>query len=210
MRPSRASIGAFLLAALYLAGCAPISVSVDYDPQVDFSGYRSWGWLPEPTATGNPRVDDPMLHQRIRWAIEAQLESRGFVAAADPQMRVGYHLSTERKLYVRTVNSPYAYRYTDGRTTEIRGEATTYVNEYERGMLVIDIVDTVHDALVWRGVGERQLRNQPTSEQVERSVRQVVAEILKRFAMCWPTCECWTYHAMKWHSCGSSTLQRED
>ena len=181
MTPKRTSIGAFVLVALLLVGCAPISVSVDYDTQVDFSGYRSWGWLPEPDATGSPRADSPLLHQRIRQAIEAQLASQGYVVAADPQLRVGYHVSTETKLDVRTVNSHYGYGHWNGRNVDIRGEATTYVNEYERGRLVIDVVDTLRNALVWRGVGERRLRSEPTSDQVTQSVRQAVAEILERF-----------------------------
>ena len=72
---------------LLIAGCAPISVNVDYDPKADFSGYRSWGWLSEPAATGNTRADDPALHRRIRAAIEAQLVSQGYVSADDPQLR---------------------------------------------------------------------------------------------------------------------------
>ena len=176
-RPLRAS----LLVALLVAGCAPISVNVEYDTQVDFSGYRSWSWLPEPEATGDPRADSPLLHQRIRRAIEAQLESQGYAVAADPQIRVGYHLSIEENLNVRTVNSPYGYRYSDGRSTEIRREPRTYVTTYERGALVIDIIDTHRDALVWRGVGERRLRREPTTEQMTKSVRQAVAEILASF-----------------------------
>ncbi len=177
----RLSRTCFVFAVLFLAGCAPISVSVDYDTQADFSGYRSLGWLPEPQATGNPRVDSPLLQQRIRQAIETQLGSQGYVDAANPQMRVGYHLSIETRLDVRTVDSYYGYGHWSGRNVDIRGEATTYVNEYERGRLVIDVVDTLRNALVWRGVGERRLRSEPTSDQVTQSVRQAVAEILERF-----------------------------
>jgi hypothetical protein len=170
-----------VLVALLLAGCAPISVSVDYDPQVDFSRYRTWGWLPDPAATGDARADDRELHRHIRAAIEAQLESQGFVAASNPQMRVGYHVSTQETVNVRNVSSPYGYAHWDGRDAEIRAETTTYVNTYERGRLVIDIVDTARDALVWRGVGERTLRREPTPDQMKQSVRQAVTEILAGF-----------------------------
>ena len=181
MMPGRTWNGCLLLVVVLLGSCAPISVTVDYDDRVDFSGFRTWGWQPEPQATGNPRVDNPLLHQRVRRAIEAQLESQGFVPAADPQMRVGYHLSIARKLNVRTVNSPYGVRHTDGRNTVIRAETSTYVTEYERGTLVVDIVDAARNALVWRGAGARRLRSEPTSEQMEQSVRQAVAEILTDF-----------------------------
>ena len=96
-------------------------------------------------------------------------------------MRIGYQVSIDRKLQVRSVDSPYPYRHTDGRTTEIRGESTTYINEYERGTLVIDIVDAARDELVWRGVGERLLRKEPTAEQMEQGIRQGVSLILGLF-----------------------------
>ncbi len=101
--------GSFIAAASLVvlpSGCAPLSVHVDYDTQADFSGLRTFGWLPEPRATGVPRADNPLLHQRIREAIEAQLTAQGFVADDDPQFRVGYHLSTQQKLDVRGLLIP--------------------------------------------------------------------------------------------------------
>ena len=178
---SRRSVRAGALLALLMAGCAPVSVQVDYDPKVDFSGYRSWGWLAEPETTGNAGADDPALHRLIRAAIEAQLESQGYVTARDPQLRFGYHVSTQERVDVRTVSSPYPPAHWDGGNAELRVDTETYVRESERGRLVIDVVDTSRNALVWRGVGERTLRREPTADQLEQTVRKTVAEILGRF-----------------------------
>lgn len=178
---AQACLGVVLLGAV-VAGCAPISVRVDQDPQADLSGYRGWGWLPEPAATGQQRLDDAALHQSIRRAIEAQLASRGYVAASEPQFRVGYHVSIEEQLRIREVSTSTPRRHPQGdRETVIRADTTTYVNRYERGTLVIDVVDASSGALVWRGAAERYLRREPTRAEMDESVRQAVEKILARF-----------------------------
>jgi hypothetical protein len=169
-----------LLAFLLGTACATINVNVDYDDTTDFGSFRTFALLPEPPATGNLRADNPLLHNRIRTAIGEQLKLQGYVRTGDPQMRVGYHVSTQQRLDVRTVDSVYGYghwRY--GRP----GGAlqTTEVRQYEQGALVIDIVDAARNTLVWRGVGEARLRTDPTPEQMSQRVREAVAAILKRF-----------------------------
>ena len=42
-------------------------VAVDYDESVDFSKYRTYMWIKEPTAT------DPLMKKRIKDAVEARL-----------------------------------------------------------------------------------------------------------------------------------------
>lgn len=167
----------WLSLALSTLACATIDVSVDYDAQTDFSGYRTYGLLPDPPATGNYRADNPLLQQRIRGAIGDRLELQGFASAPDPQIQIGYHASISQKLDVRTVNASYGY----GHWRHPGGIPTTEVREYEEGALVIDVVDARRNTLVWRGVGRLRLRGAPTPEQTSQRVREVVAEILGRF-----------------------------
>ena len=79
---SRPSILAFFAAllALVLAGCAPaISVSHDFDPGADFSGYRTWSWLPQPVPEViDPRVHNDLVDQRVRVVVERALAAKGY------------------------------------------------------------------------------------------------------------------------------------
>lgn len=168
----------WLSAALLATACASVDVSVDFDPQADFGGFRSFGLLPDPPPTGDPRADSELLRQRVRTAIGEQLELQGFTADAAPQMLVGYQVSVAQRLDVRTSTTPRGYSHWRGP----RGVTTTTdIREYEQGTLVIDVVDVTRNALVWRGVGRLRLRSNPTSEQISERVRHVVAEILGRF-----------------------------
>jgi hypothetical protein len=179
LRSARASAAVLATA---LVACSTVKVGQDYDPAVDFSAYRTFAWLAVPVErTGNPRVDNPLLHQRIRVAIERTLESRGYRKVSDgaPDFLIGYHVSLETKLDVHTMSARYGYgRY--GRW----GAAAfpqTEVREYEKGTLVIDVVAAREKRLVWRGSGSRRVQESPRPEEVTRRVNDAVAEILAEF-----------------------------
>lgn len=177
-----------LLAPLACAGllaCSTLQVSQDFDPQADFTGYRSYAWLShEQAETGDIRVDSPLLHQRIRTAIEDNLETRGYrpQKTGVPDFYVGYHLSLESRLDVRTINAHHGYggygRY--GRWGTV-GYPETRVSQYEQGTLIIDVADAGEKKLVWRGWASDRIRRNPSQEESEQKVRDVVAKVMEQF-----------------------------
>ena len=73
-----------LLAAAALA--APLAlaqqftmpkVDLDYDPEVDFSTFRTYSWKDPAEA-----AKDPQMHTRIIWYVERELEKKGLKKAA--------------------------------------------------------------------------------------------------------------------------------
>jgi hypothetical protein len=167
-----------LLLALGL-GCATYQVNVDYDQKKDFSGYRTFTWFPlRRPPTGDYRIDDPLLEQRIREAVERELAARGFRQVEDvtPDFFVAYHLSIEQKLDVYTVNRGYygAYGY-------YMGWPETEVRQYDEGTLVIDVADARDKEVVWRGLAVGRVRQQATPEQRTQAVNDAVAAILAKF-----------------------------
>ena len=61
-----------LVLALTLA-CSSLRVNVDYDPEEDFSTYRTYTWFPaEQRQQGDYRVDNPLLDGRIRDAVDRE------------------------------------------------------------------------------------------------------------------------------------------
>ena len=181
------SMALFAGAALLLGGalgCSSLSVNSDYDPAEDFSRLHSYMWLPGPQPeTGDIRLDNPLLDARIRRAVDAQLALQGYrkLASGQPDFRVGYHLSTERKLDVRTVNNYYGYGWGYGYGYAPMGYSDTYVDQYDVGTLILDIVDAELNRLVWRGTASGRLREKSTREQNEKNAREVAKAILERF-----------------------------
>jgi hypothetical protein len=168
-----------LLALLLAPACASVRVSVDYAEQEDFSTYRTFTWLPRPQErTGDYRIDNPLLDERIRSAVERNLAAKGYQQVVDraPDFYVAYHLRIEEKIDVYTVNRGYVDYW--GYYVAV---PETRVRQYDEGSLVIDIADARKKQLTWRGVAVGRVREDPTPEQTTKRVDEAVSEILERF-----------------------------
>jgi len=183
-RSIRSLLLAASLLALATAGCAGFSVSSDYDPQADFSGYRSWYWLP-PSPTGDHRIDNDLVAARIRRAVEASMAARGFAktGTGEGDFGVGYHGAIQGKIDVQTIDRYYGYgpgwgRYGAG----YGGIATeTYVDQYDQATLILDVVDRRSQKLVWRGSGSARVVEDETPQRRDERARKIVDAILAEF-----------------------------
>jgi hypothetical protein len=184
---TRPFVVVLVLAALGTA-CSSVRTQFDFDPRADFSAWRTYAWYPSGSPpTGDFRLDNPMLHGRIEAALDHTLGERGFTKVRDraPDFYVNYHLSTEERLDVRTMNRVY-FGGPHGRSWRGAGWggvgwSETVVNQYEEGTLVIDFVDVSVRRLVWRGSGTRRLSRDPRPDRVTQRVNEAVDEILAQF-----------------------------
>ena len=142
------------LAVLASGGCATVQVSQDYDPRAIVSGTGTWQWRdPVQGATGDIRIDNPLLDRRVRHAVERHLTGRNLVrTAARPDLVLSYHLIIEQKIvsdsYYSTVGLGSFYDpWYGGIVTETR------IRQYDQCRLTIDIHSADSGALTWRGVG---------------------------------------------------------
>jgi hypothetical protein len=169
-----------LLAAVAALACSTLKVSDDYDPAIDFAKYHTYAWLAEaPTPTGSPRLDSPLLHDRIRKAIDQSLEAKGYQRTEHPDFLVRFDLTSQRKLDVSTYNSGFYRGY--GYWVSI---PQTEVREYEEGSLIVDILDEPQKKVVWRGIGQRRLRGEgaPTDpEELQKRADEVADAVLATF-----------------------------
>jgi len=170
-----------LLAGALLLGCSGVKVRTDYDPAADFIALHTYAWLPTPREkTGDPRIDDPLINARIKRAVDYTLVAKGFsqAEAEKADFHVTFYVGIDRKLDVTTMPRAYGYY---GRWGGVYGGATTYVDQYDVGTLLIDVIDRERNQLVWRGVGEARLRHSRTPEESERRIQKTVEAIFKSF-----------------------------
>jgi hypothetical protein len=170
-----------VLAGWLVLSCASIRVGHDFDPEVDFTGFRTYGWLTGPEGQGgNLLVDNDLIAGRIRGAVDSNLSARGYSPATSgsPDFMLGYHLSTEKKVRVTTVDDFYGYDPYWGPA----GRRETRVREYDVGTLVIDVVKASSNELVWRGWGKARLSKQElTPEESTKAANEAVSAILAAF-----------------------------
>ena len=172
---------------LVLAACQGPQVQRDFDPQRDFSTYRTWSWQ-EPALQyrpDDPRIKSDLTEQRIRSAVSEQLDQRGLRQAQSgqqPDVRVQTWFIVDERTQQYTTASMSAwgnpwYGYWGGPML-----TDTRTIHYQVGTLQIDFYDAKDGKLVWRGSSERILRDDPGSPQERTGVfRQAVTDVLSQY-----------------------------
>lgn len=180
----------FMLLAL-ASGCTSLPVRTDYDPEAGFSAFRTYAWLERPPAAdADPRVDDnPLLHQRIHTAIDAGLQTAGYVTA-DPgaaDFLVSYYIVIDKMTSVTYINNYWGYgsgrgnRYHHARPGFYPVFSPPVVYEYEQGTLIVDIIQPEGRKLVWRGSASSELDYSATPEARQEKLNKTVTAILAEF-----------------------------
>ena len=162
------------MSAIMLTGCASMKVTSYSKPGIDFTRYQTYDWeAADRLSTGDPRLDNnPFFHERVQADVEKQLATRGFekTTSGRPDLLIRYHASIRQRLDVNSADP-------DG---HCRGEdCQPYV--YDKGALVLDLVDTRTNSLVWRGWAEGSVEGIIDNQDwMEQKIDEVAARILER------------------------------
>jgi hypothetical protein len=175
----RLQLGAAAVSAFLLTGCAPIHVSSFVERGVDFAQFHTYDWGPATAlSTGDPRLDsNPFFHDYFRGAVEKRLVVRGLhkSASATPDVLIHYHASMSQSFAVSGVDREYG-TCGDGDDCEPR------VTEYEAGTLVLDLMDTRTNRVVWRSSVQQSVDGLiDNQEWMEEYVDKAVARMMERF-----------------------------
>ncbi|WP_305804175.1 DUF4136 domain-containing protein [Stenotrophomonas sp. YIM B06876] len=167
-----------------LAACASTpQVRVQADPAAEFNRYRSFAFY-SPLAVEHHGYST-ITSNRIKAAVRAQMESRGYVfAAADPDLWV--NLNAYLQEVTRVINLPevdYDYYYSYRARSYVAlpyWRDRTDVRQYTEGTLNVDLVDVRQNRLVWEGVAVGSVARMDP-EQRGRKIDEAVAAIFARF-----------------------------
>jgi hypothetical protein len=176
MRPSETGRKLILAAALLLPlgiGCATVQTKADYDHGVDFSRYHTFniqeGKLVREGVgdTGNTIVRD-----RIAAAIRDELTARGLHQSTEnPDLEVRFVGGARTKQQLDTALTPmYGPYYAGPVGTDV------WVREYQQGTLVIDLVDSGNNKLVWRSVATAEDQDFGKNEFIRKAVARSLAQ----------------------------------
>lgn len=186
-RTRQAAVLVFLSFGATIAACSSIRVETHYDPNVDFSTYSNFGWLPVPKArTGGLRINHAALDAVVRAAVNRKLAARGFTTTADREVDfwVVYHVAIRKKLEYSTLPIGYGYSPAWGRaqwTDEKLGDRGTYVRTIDEGTLILDIVDARTSRLAWRGAAQSEVDMARSRRQKESRLKRAVGKMLSGF-----------------------------
>lgn len=170
---------AVIILLAFLAGCSSLSVNYDFDQNVEWSKFKTYGWMETskpPSDPSSPLQDTPLLEQRVHNSVDYEMEQRGITMSDNPDLLVVYHIGTQEKIQV----TDWGYRYSDyywgygGRQID--------VYQFTEGSLVIDLVDAETTNLVWRGTGTGVVdQAQKSPDEMQTRADEVINKIMKSF-----------------------------
>jgi hypothetical protein len=170
---------AAVAAALVLTGCATMNVSSHMQRGVDFRQFHTYDWGPaDALPTGDPRLDNnPFFHDHFEGAVEKQLAAKGFVkpVVGTPDLLLHYHANVTRRFSIAGLDAQYGS--CAGHDCQPR------LTEYEAGTLILDMVDTRTNTLVWRGWAQQSVDGVIDDQDwLEEYITKGVTRMLERFA----------------------------
>jgi hypothetical protein len=163
--------------ALAVTSCATMNVSSHVQSGIDFAQYRTYDWGPaDALPTGDPRLDkNPFFQDHVLGAVEKQLAARGYERSASetPDLLIHYHASINQRLDVYGVDREHGYCYDE--------DCKARVIDYEAGTLVLDIVDTRTNKVIWRGWAQDSVEDVLNNEdRMARKINEGVMRMLAR------------------------------
>ncbi len=171
----------YVAAVAVLSGCSSVSVSRDYDETVDFKALKTFAWKDaEQPQTGNPRIDNDLIDERVRSAVNRELAAEGFrlVEKDAADFQVAYFVEYKQRIGGGTVSVGMG----GGSYGRYGGVGyNTGVSDYEEGHLTIDIIDPSDGKNFWRGVGRRTSYETSNPKKITKIVNEAVSRILKKF-----------------------------
>jgi hypothetical protein len=163
---------------LLLIACSPqIQVYTDFDPDYDLWTYKTfdWGQKVNIEEGKNPFHYNELNDKRIKSAVQDQLTSRGYIlTSTQPDLILHYHIIVKDKSVL--VTQPYVYNYSSYWT---RMETNIY--SYREGTLILDLMDSKTNNLIWRGWAVSPLDSSYKPEEIDQLIKAAVAKIFKKF-----------------------------
>jgi len=181
---------ALLVLAVAIGCAAPIKTDFDMDPEVNIAAMSTYAWISqEPLidaaqgdAEGAVSYVSPIDDKRIRRAVNAELQAKGYreVPLDEAQLVVTFSVGREQKTQVyntpgrSTVLYPgYGYGYGSwyqGSSVEVR--------QYEEGTLTLQFFERATQQAVWVGWASKRLSGTDDRQEV---VNKAVFQILQKF-----------------------------
>jgi len=165
--------------AAIAAGCAVTSMNVSSHVRrgLDIGQYSTYAWAPaDALPTGDPRLDqNPYFQDYVQGAVEKQLASRGMLAsrAGTPDLLLHYHASIDTRIDVSRSEREYERCHSS--------DCSSWVERYEAGTLVIDVVDTRANLLIWRGWAQDSVEAFENRDRMRQKVTEAVRRMMATF-----------------------------
>ena len=140
-------------------------VKTDYDHSADFGQYKTYSWQ-------KVQTKNPLLVDRIKDAVNSALAAKGWtLVPSGGDVEVFATKTTQDQQTLDTFYNGFGGRRWGG-----FGDATTTVETYKVGTLVIDLFDAKTQKLIWRSSSSDTL-----SDNADKNTKNLDKGVSKMF-----------------------------
>jgi uncharacterized protein DUF4136 len=141
-------------------------VKTDYDHSTNFGQYKTYSW-------GKVQTHNPLLVDRIKDAVNSTLTAKGWTLVPSGGDVEVFAIKTSQNQ--QTLDTFYD-GFGGGRRWGGFGDATTTVETYKVGTLVVDLFDAKTGKLIWRGSSSDTL-----SDNADKNTKNLDKGVNKMF-----------------------------
>lgn len=172
------------LAALACAATVAFAqdVSYNFDPNADFSKYKTYRWMEHPKSVD---IDD-ITKQQLARGFEPALAAKGLThkESADADLTIVYQLAVNQEKEMTTIDTGgwgYGPGWRGGWYGGMGGMATTTTSTINIGTIVLDMYETSSKHLVWRGAASKTVDPKAKPEKREKNIAKAANKMLKNY-----------------------------
>lgn len=170
--PRRTGRAGLVVMAAALAACATTEVDTDYDRRANFAQYRTFQLQEGRVLVNGVETEgDTLLTDRIEGYLRQGFAGKGLRPVAENADLIVTYTSGARNVMEVEPWDGYSYGWVTGFGDD------AWVDEYQEGTLVIDVIDRRTNKLVWRGV----TRTEADNLRSPAVIRNAVDEALDRY-----------------------------
>lgn len=159
-------------------------VRYNFDRNTDFSQFKTYKWVILKNAT---QLDD-LLDKQIKAAADAELARKGLTKVDDDSanLYIGYQAAVNQEKEFTSYSTDWGYGggwYRGGWYGPMGGMSTTtgQTSTIYKGQLALDMYDSTHKDLVWRGLASKTLDPKAKPDKQQKNLQKTIAKLLKNY-----------------------------
>jgi hypothetical protein len=171
----------FALPALLLVSAALAQdVRYNFDPQADFSKYKTYRWEKHPQSAGIDELTLGMLGSAFDTELAAKGLRKTEAGAAD--LVIVYQIAIRQEKEITSYNSGWGYGPGwRGGWYGPSGMSTATTSTIAIGSMALDMFDASKKNLVWRGMAEKALEPNAKPDKQRKNAAKAAEKLLKNY-----------------------------